>query len=200
MKKLISIAIGALALASSYASAALLTTTMHVDNNYKVYISTSDSVQGTLFDSGDSWPTGFQNQVQLNPGQDYYLHIYAGDEGGLASLLGQFSLTFKDHVFANGTQSLLSNTTNWFGNTTGFNGKYGSVSDQGQNGVSPWGYQSDINGSARWIWVGDANNVDAVYLTTKISAVANVPEPTSIALLGLGFLGMGGVLRRKAKA
>lgn len=200
MKKLISMAFGALALASSYASADVLTTTLHVDNNYTAYISTSDSVRGVQFGAGDSWQTGFQNKVTLAAGQDYYLHIFAGDEGGLASLLGQFSLDSTDHVFANGTQTLLSNATNWRGNTTGFNGTYGSVSDQGQNGVGPWGYQGDVSGSADWIWVGDANNVDAVYLTTKISAVANVPEPTSVALLGLGFLGMGGILRRKAKA
>jgi hypothetical protein len=33
----------------------------------------------------------------------------------------------------------------------------------------------------------------------ELSVVSNVPEPTTIALLGLGFLGMG-ALRRKTKA
>jgi hypothetical protein len=33
-----------------------------------------------------------------------------------------------------------------------------------------------------------------------LDAVFNVPEPSVLALFGLGLLGMGGVARRKTKA
>lgn len=181
---------------SSAASATLLTTEINIDNGFSAYISTSDSTAGTLFGSGNNWQISYNNSVTLNSGVDYYLHIYGYDQGGIAGFLGEFNLTGSDHQFANNLTSLLTNTTDWVGNISGFNGAYGTLTDLGANGVGPWGTQSAIPTSAHWIWSGDATNNNVSYFSTKISAVQTVPEPESIALVGLGLF-LASLRRRK---
>lgn len=170
----------------------VLSSTANVDNGFVIYISTSDNTTGTQFSSGNNWSSSVTGTVNLNAGQDYYLHVYAYDQGGIAGFLGQFSLSGTGHVFANGSTTLLTETTDWKGNSTGFNGSYGALTDLGANGIGPWGFQSAVSSSAHWIWVGDANANDYSYLSTKITATGPaVPEPATMLLLGVGLAGMG---------
>jgi hypothetical protein len=187
----------ALMMVAGSASAAVLTSKMSVDNGYRIYVSTADNVQGTLFGSAADWYGTYVDSTTLAAGQSYFLHIYAYDQGGIAGLLGDFSLAGGGHKFANGQTSMTTNTTNWMGNNTGFGSAYGAVGSLGNDGVSPWGNRPNIADSATWIWAGDANTNDHAYFTTRITAV---PEPTTIAMFGLGLLALGAAARRSKKA
>ena len=177
------------------ASATVLNTSLAVDNGYIAYISTSNNTQGTAFASGNDWTTTYFGSTNLNAGTDYFLHIYAYDQGGIAGMLGEFGLVGDKHKFANGLSTMLTNTANFKGNNTGFGSAYGATIDLGIDGVGPWGFRPSINDNARWIWAGNAELNNAAYFTAKISAV---PEPGSIALLGMGILGLA-LSRRKSK-
>lgn len=191
------LALSAALLSATVGSATTLTSVIHMDNGFVAYVSTSDSVQGTAFSSGNDWPAGITGSTNLLAGQDYFLHVYGYDQGGIGGFLGQFGLTGSNHVFANGGTTLLTNTTDWQGNLLGFNGTYGAVSFLGNNGAYPWDYQSDVSGSAKWIWVGDGDANNTVYFSTKISAVATPDAASSAALILLGLTGLVALRRSR---
>jgi len=162
-------AIGHLVALNEGNSGTSLTGSLNVDNTFIAYISTDDSVQGTLIGSGNDWPTTVDIATTLTVGQDYFLHIYATDVGGVAGFLGDFELTGIDHVFSNGLTTLNTNTSNWSVNTSDWN-NYQTASGYGLNGVSPWGTRSGVDSNAEWIWSSDNLGDNINYFSTKISA------------------------------
>lgn len=172
-------------------SHAELSSTMTVDNQFEVYLSTDDSVQGNLITSGDNWTTTYDFTAELKTGQDYYLHIHARDTGGPAAFLGEFTISGSEHVFANSSNELVSNTTDWSVSLTGW-ADYVNPSDYGPNGSSPWGNRfANINSSARWIWSSDNQNHNEVFFTTKISATQTCKQENTLTTTGIK-IGSGG--------
>jgi PEP-CTERM motif-containing protein len=181
------------------------------DNYFFAYISTSDSVLGTLVASGNEWwiPQIFRS-VSLAPGNDY-LHIEVINNGYLGGFLGQFTLSDTGASFTNGLQTLLTDTTDWRGAYNNGNSSdtaqswvmpTDSVVSFGQNSDSPWYIRPGISGNADWIWPDDTYSLSGAgacsFCTVDFSTLIDpVPEPSALALLGAALIGFGTTRRRK---
>ena len=175
-------------------SADVITASLTTDNDFYAYLSTSDSVPGTLFASGHDWTTTYTaTTADLIPGTNYFLHVSGINEGGPAGLLGTFTIDGTLFHFANGTQTLETDPTEWGVNTTGFGSTYTTPTSYGANGVGPWGSRAGIDSIAQWIWTSNTNE-DYVYFSAPVIAetVAAVPEPSGLILLSLlGMFALG---------
>ena len=102
-------------LGCSVVTASTMSGNLTADNAFYAYISDSDSTLGTLLASGNNWPSTFSfSGVTLAPGTSY-LHVEAINYGGPGAFIGQFTLSDNGYQFANGTQTLLTGTSDWAG-------------------------------------------------------------------------------------
>lgn len=187
------------------------------DNAFFIYLSTNNSTLGTLIASGNNWPTAFTiTATALTPGMTNYLQVEVINYGLQGGFIGNFSLSDTGFHFANGTQSLSTDTTNWAGI---YNNSNSSVTAQpwvmptagvvsfGANGVAPWGTRPGISSGALWIWPNDANSLPGgsacqfctVDLSTAISPATTIPEPGTLVIFGSALVAAAVVMRRKVK-
>jgi MSHA biogenesis protein MshQ len=189
LKKSLSILVLSLFALISTANAGLIQGSLNVDNSHTVYISTDDTVQGVNVSSLSNWTVTDTFSSALTAGTDYFLHVKASNITGPAGFLGSFNLDGSEHLFANGLDNVVTNTTDWAVSSSGW-GAYGAASSYGTNGVAPWGMQLGVDSSAEWIWTAGVANFDERYFTIAINAV-DVPEPSTLAILGLSLFVLG---------
>lgn len=195
-KKLLSLVIASVAASSMVNADSILVGSIAADDEHKTYISTADNVAGTLIASGDNWRNAASITTTLAEGQDYYLHVHVKDKYQvIAGFLGSFSLT-GNHTFANGSKSLLTNSTDWKVSKTTW-GTYTSAVELGRNGdaVFPWKRViAGVDADANWIWT-EAGQLGEGYFSVKIEA-SEVPVPAAAWLFGSAILGLAGVKRK----
>ena len=184
----------ALGMWADHTQGSVITADMTVDNYFGAYLSTDDTQKGALIGSGSNWPTTYTFQGTLTSSVTNYLHIEATDVGPPAAFIGDFSLDDTNFAFANGTQTLVTNSAHWSVSRTGFAQDYEMPDQIGLNGVPPWGLHSPISANAYWIWtnMGQDGNTTRYFSTPIIY----VPEPVTLSLLAIGGLA---VLRRRRR-
>ncbi|MFL9923625.1 PEP-CTERM sorting domain-containing protein [Herbaspirillum lusitanum] len=190
---------------AAFASPTTLTSKLNVDNTFSFYVSTNDSTLGTFIGSGSDWGTTSSFSSILTAGVTNYLHIIATNLGGPGGFLGAFTLSGSDDfVFANGSKTLLTGDTGLKQNLTGFGTPYNATVSEGANGVSPWGYIASYGTLVpQWVWnynSTSSGDFNTVYFSAAILQAAAVPEPGSIALLGLGLLALMVLYKRRSQS
>jgi hypothetical protein len=216
-KLFVILALATLSISSAgLASATTISGNTTADNAFFAFLSTDNSVLGTQIASGNSWPTTFTiGPSALTPGVTNYLQFEVINYGGPGGFIGDFTLSDAAFHFANGTQSLSTDTTNWAGIYNSSNSSVavqpwvmptGGVVSFGANGVAPWGPRPGISASALWIWPNDANSLPSGsacqfctvdFSIAVIPASTTVPEPTSLIAFGSGLIAVAATLRRK---
>ena len=168
-------------------------------NGGLLYISTDDSTLGTPFGISD-WPVSESLSTVLTPGVTNYLHVLVlGGEGGSDTdqmFIADLSLSDSKFQFANGTQHLLTNTTDWKAGTANpilWTVPTFTPLSIGADGTAPWGNAANIDDAATYLNAGE--------LSTAITPVPAVtPAPPALPLFASGLAGLGFLARWKRKA
>lgn len=186
--------------ASLGAQAASLQGVLTADDFATVYLSTDlvADASDLVLDKTTTWQTvqSFAD-VALTPGQDHYLLVSVRNSfGGMAGLIGDFSIDGSGFAFAGGGTTLSTDALAWTVNASGFGMPGTTPHVIGPNGVSPWGTISGISSGAQFIW-SDSQFAPGgeAFFVTRIAAA--VPEPGTWALWTAGLALMGGLAARR---
>lgn len=182
------------ALTATMANASTLTGTLTVDDYHVTGVSTSPTNFGVQVAASNWWPDLSTFAVELNTGQDYWLHVFGGDAyNWLTGFIGNFALLGDGHVFAaTGDQYNTTGMAGWVVSDLGFGIDTVPATAYDLNGDGLWnnlvpGGWAEIDSDARWIWDEDNTDLGNAYLSLPIKAVNTVSNPTSFALFLVGL-------------
>ena len=217
------------------ANATTLDITGTADNEFAVYLATgSNASLGTpigLNPAGADWHQSFVLPSTTLSGTPLYLQVVLtnwttanGFSYGFSAtsnpyaFLADLSISDPGYVFANGSQTISTNTVNWLGSTTGAPGTWvqpvGSVTSAGANSdpTTIW-YTNNgnnkvlgIGDSAQWIFSGNQSTALYADLSVEINATSSTdlttPLPAALPLFatGLGAMGLFGWRRKRKNA
>lgn len=186
-------------MATGTTQATTLTGDFNVDDRFQAYLSTDDTVAGTLLTSGSSWKvTNSISDNSLIAGTDYFLHVLGSNVISVAGFIGEFNLSGTDHTFNSFGQHSVTNAT-WTASDSGWGGATDATVIDG-HGSGPWGstYIGSISHTADWVWGPTTARNQDMYFSIAINS-SPVPVPSAFWLFGtalIGFIGM----RKKASA
>jgi hypothetical protein len=196
---------------SAVSQATVLTGALTADNQFTAWISSSDAVLGVQIASGNDWMTTYNLLPTSLTSGTYYLHIIGDNFFGPATsmaagnpdaFIGEFHLSNANYKFANGTQTLLTDTEHWTASDSPPSAWFaptGTPISYGTNaGSNIWssvsgGSRPNIDGNAQWIW----SSPDATGETFLSTTISTVPEPATWGMLILGFAGIGFMAYRR---
>jgi len=190
----------AVTLVSSFSQTVLaqdMSMTVTADNTINVYLSTDDAVLGSnVLGPGTDWALTDTSSPNLAAGVVNFIHVVADNTGGPAMFLGEFTLLGNTFEFANGTASLLTNTTDWAVSSTDFTAPtYVAPSDLGPNDgtsvtwAAGYGHPDDlttIDATAIFIWHPSGDGTTPSYFSAaivpvlvdiNIQSTENSPDP-----------------------
>ena len=207
-----------LVISAASANAAILDLSLTADNQFAVYLSTSDATLGTPLGGGADWQTTVSLSTTLAAGSNYYIHVIGtnwtsangfsfgppGDKNNPDAFIGSFSISGGGFKFANGSTSLVTDTTNWKAIAATDNISWTAPTTAPQafalNGGGIWGSvhgpEIGISPNAQWIWSVPDNGLYADF-SAQISAV---PEASTWAMMILGFVGVGFMAYRRKRS